>query len=90
MGRIGGHGFADLFKGEGPPAEADGPSIACLRAHEGDRERLRRSLCGADPIGSQDPGRSLYEPQVMTMRHWITSFRLALRRSSIHESEPYR
>lgn len=37
---------------------------------------MRRGLGVADPARGEDPGRGIRPPQIMTMRHWITSFRV--------------
>ncbi len=37
---------------------------------------MRRGLSVADPARGEDPGRGIRPPQIMTMRHWITSFRV--------------
>ena len=53
------------FKQEGPP-RASVTALHCLTA-------LRRSLGGA-VLRQKNPARGPRRPQIVTMRHWITSF----------------
>jgi len=58
----------DAPKQEGPPSfKEDGPALSfCGR-------RLRGEI-----LRQKDPVRGFRRPQVMTMRHWITSFQKLL------------